>query len=237
MEQMNISNKNSRDEAKKEIGPWMLKGPSELALAAVEFLKKHRYADEGLTILDVACGNGRDSFYLIDNLNCNVLGADISEEAIELARNAVQERHKGYVKFDCIDFKDIKAGTYDIIFIANIYYNFRKKDREQLWDLIKRTLKPNGILFLTALSVNDKEYYGKGEPVLGEYNSFMYSDPNYGSIYIHFHTREELEEEFGFLAIKELYEYEPYDPDVKGPVNYLPWILIGEYAGTSDNTV
>jgi hypothetical protein len=46
--------------------------------------------------------------------------------------------------------------------------------------------------------------------------------------YLHFSTRDELLEEFWFLEIKELCEHYEYDQQVKRPVNYIPWILIGE---------
>lgn len=219
------------DEDKSSESIW-LEGPSELALAVVEYLQKCKLNNEILSILDIACGNGRDAFYFLDNLRCSVLGIDISEEAIDIASNASLKTQKEHVKFQCCNFMELKEGKYDIVFIASLYHFLKKNERKELRKTVMRTLKPNGLLFLSTLSVGDTAYYGKGTPVPEEPNSFLYEISSEDRVYLHFCTREELAEDFAFLNIEELYEHEDYDPRVKGPINYTPWILIGEYAGT-----
>ena len=211
----------------------LLVEPSELATAAVEYLQKYKSNKEILSILDIGCGNGRDAFYFSDNLRCSVLGIDLSGEAIHFASNRALKLQKGNVKFQRLNFTELKEGKYDIVFTASLYHFLKKNEREEFRKIVMRTLKPNGLLFLSTLSVGDTEYYGKGTPVPEESNSFLYEHSAGNKVYLHFCTREELIEDFDFLNIKELYEHEDYDPRVKRPINYIPWIMIGEYTGST----
>jgi len=206
---------------------WLekLEGPSELGLAAVEYLKNNRPGAEKLSILDIGCGNGRDAFYLMNNLDCDVLGIDISREATAIAKSRAVEAQNARVRFQCRSYTELKAGKYDVVLCASVYHFLNREAREQFREVVKRSLKPGGTLFLSTLSVNDSEYYGKGTPVKGEVNSFR------DDVYVHFSTREELIQDFDFVDAVELYEHDDYDPRVKGPVNYIPWIMIGAYAG------
>lgn len=226
----------SLDDADKSSECIWLEGPSELAIAAVGYFKKCKLNKEILSILDIGCGNGRDAFYFSDYLRCRILGIDISEEAVDIASNAALKAQKEDVKFQCCNFTELRGGKYDIVFSASVYHFLKKNERTEFRKMVMRTLKPNGLLFLSTLSVGDTEYYGKGTPVPEESNSFLYEFSPGESVYLHFCTREELVEDFAFLNIKGLYEHEDYDYSVKGPINYIPWILIGEYAGTSYNT-
>jgi SAM-dependent methyltransferase len=206
----------------------VLKGPSELGIAAVAYLQQQSSIPKPLSILDIGCGNGRDAFYFAEKLRCTVLGIDIAEEAIQSALHAARTAPKDNLDFQCRHFMDLTGVKYDIVHTASVYFFLRKRERAALRETIRRILNPNGLLFLSTLSVSDTEYYGKGTPVHGDCNSFLYEDSPGERVYLHFSTRDKLVEEFWFLEIKELYEHHEYDPQVKGPVNYIPWILIGE---------
>jgi cyclopropane fatty-acyl-phospholipid synthase-like methyltransferase len=202
---------------------WQLEGPSELGIAAVKYLQASGPGKRPLGILDIGCGNGRDAFYLRDNLSCRVLGIDISRDAVNIARDRASRAKIENVEFQCRSYTELKAGRYDIVFTASVYHFLNKEARQEFRDVVKRSLKPKGTLFLSTLSIHDPEYYGRGTPVAGEPNSFR------NGVYLHFSTGEELEHDFSFLNIKALYEHEDYDPRVKGEVNYTPWILIGQH--------
>ena len=212
------------DEYKSDEHIWGER-PSELAIAAVKYLQKCKLKKRIFSILDIGCGYGRDVFYLSDNLGCGILGIDISRKAIEIASDTAFKTQKvDDVKFECCNFTELRDGKYDLVFVSNLYQLLKKDEREELRKTIMRTLAPNGLLFLSTLSVRDPEHYGKGIPVSD--NSFQ------EKVYIHFCTREELIEDFAFLNIKELYEHEYYEPHANGEVHHhISWILVGKYEG------
>ena len=198
-------------------------GPSELAIAVVRYLQKCKSSREILSILDIGCGYGRDAFYFLNNLRCGVLGIDSSRKAIDIASNTILKGQEKAVKFRCCNFIELEEDSYDIVFISNLYHLLKKDERKGLRKAVMRMLKPDGLLFLSTLSVKDPEHYGKGIPVPEESNSFQ------DRTYIHLCTREELCEDFAFLNIKELYEYEYYEPRATGEIHHhILWILVGE---------
>jgi hypothetical protein len=109
-----------------------------------------------------------------------------------------------------------------MVFASNFYHLLKMEERQALRDTIKKRLKPGGMLFLSMLSPNDPEHFGKGKPVENEDNSFQ------DETFLHFCTREELERDFSFLSIKELSEHEYYEPRSNGEVHHhILWLLMG----------
>jgi cyclopropane fatty-acyl-phospholipid synthase-like methyltransferase len=140
-------------------------GPSELAIAAVEYVESCKKPNnEPVSILDIGCGYGRDALYFSEHLSCSVLGIDLSEEAIGMARTTCRELSKGDVQFRCCNFTELGRSRYDVVFVANLYHLLRPAEREELIRKIKEVLTSGGLLFLNALSTNDPVEYGKGIP-------------------------------------------------------------------------
>jgi 2-polyprenyl-3-methyl-5-hydroxy-6-metoxy-1,4-benzoquinol methylase len=201
--------------------------PSELALATAGYLQKQKLSDQPLAVLDVGCGYGRDALYLASNFRCAILGVDVSEKAIEIATKAVPHGQKERVKFQKRNFVELDYEKYDIVFASHLYHLLKDDERKKLRRIMKMMLKPNGLLFLSALSVNDPEHYGKGDPVPGETNSF------HDKTYLHLCTKEELIGDFDFLYMKEIYEHEFYEPRATGETHHhISWILAGEHVVT-----
>jgi len=197
--------------------------PSELAIIAVKYLKSHQLEVKYLSVLDIGCGYGRDSLYLAKHLNCCVFGIDTSQKAIEILKNSTVDPYTKAIQFKCCNFMDIDQCKYEIVFVSNLYQILQRKQREELRKKIAKILKPQGLLLLNNLSTNDPEEYGKGEPCPDEQNSFI------NNKYLHFCTREELEEDFQFLSIKELYEHEYDETRAQGVTHHhISWILIGK---------
>ncbi|MFZ3058673.1 MAG: class I SAM-dependent methyltransferase [Candidatus Methanoperedens sp.] len=200
--------------------------PSELAIIAVKYLKSHQLDDKYLSVLDIGCGYGRDCLYLAKHLDCHVFGIDTSQKAIEILKNSIAGPYTKAIDFKCCNFMDIDQCKYDVVFASNLYQILQGRQREELREKIASLLKPEGLLFLNNLSTNDPEEYGKGEPCPDEHHSFI------NNKYLHFCTKEELEEDFQFLSIKELYERAYDEPRVRGETHHhISWILIAEHGG------
>ncbi len=203
--------------------------PSELAIITVKYLQSHQLNDKLLSIIDIGCGYGRDCLYLAKHLNCCIFGIDISQKAIEILKNSAVDPYTKAIQFKCCNFMDLDQCKYDILFASNLYQILQRKQREEFRKKVSTLLKPQGSLFLNNLSTNDPEEYGKGEPCQDENHSFKNNNK-----YLHFCTREELEEDFKFLSIKELYEHEYDEPRAQGEMHHhISWILIAEH-GSKD---
>ena len=200
------------------------KGPSELAVFAADYLKRYPLTVKTPGIIDLGCGYGRDVFYLAQNLPCRILGIDRSSEAVKLAEEGRPHESQSRVKFEQRDFLALPAESkYDVVFTSNIYHLLGTEERTKFRNLIKSILNPQGMLFLSVMSVRDPQHFGKGTPVAGETNSFV------DKVYLHLCSEEELRRDFGFLAIRELQE-NPYDePRSNGETHHhVIWLMAGQ---------
>jgi SAM-dependent methyltransferase len=196
--------------------------PSALAAFACRYLREAKISGGDIQVLDIGCGYGRDALFIARSLNCYVLGIDNSSAAIEMALKAAGSDSASRAKFQCCDFKQLGGGKFDIMFASNFYHLLRSGERKSLRHIIKKKLKPGGMLFLSTLSPRDPEHFGKGKPVESEINSYV------DERFLHFCTQEELEKDFNFLTIKELSEREYFEPRSNGEVHHhILWILVG----------
>lgn len=196
--------------------------PSELAVFTGDYLRVIRVQYENMEILDVGCGYGRDALYLAQSVKSKVLGIDNAREAIKMARKALVGDIESRVKFRCCDFKKVTGHEFDIVFASNLYQLLDIEERRSFRDMIKRSLKRNGMLFLSALSTSDPQHFGKGKCIKNESNSFQ------DERFLHFCTREEIEKDFSFLTIKELFEHEYNEPRSNGETHHhISWLLLG----------
>jgi len=197
--------------------------PSELAIIMVDYLRKNNIGQRRLMVLDIGCGYGRDEIYLSKHLNCAIKAIDSSQKAIFTAQNAVSEFKMGNVDFVICDFTELAEDKYDVVFISNLYHSLKEHGRKGLRNKIKNLLRPDSMLFLNALSINDPEEYGKGAVVENDPHSFQ------GKKYLHFCTSEELRGDFDFLSMRELYEHKYDEPHNQGKTHHhISWILIGQ---------
>ena len=196
--------------------------PSQLALFARNLLKEStRFKDSpDIFVLDMGCGYGRDALFLAQNLPCHILGLDNSSTAIEMARESLTHELEKRIELLCYDFSHV-SDKYDVIFISNLYHLLKPADRAKLRDTVRRCLKADGILFLSAFSTRDPQHFGKGTPVKGEANTFLEER------YYHFSTGEDLEKEFDFINISALFEREFHETRSNGNHHHITWIMMG----------
>jgi len=92
-------------------------------------------------ILDVGCGPGHDTNYLIRK-GFNVLGIDLSKQMINYAK----KNFKG--KFELMDFFDLKfkKNTFDGIWCSAALIHVTKSDLNKILKSFFKILKENGVL-------------------------------------------------------------------------------------------
>lgn len=155
------------------------------------FLVTHEaHLKRGLSALAVADGEGRNSVFMAEK-GVKVTAMDYSEVAIDKARGLAAAR-SAPVTFQQADLHawDWDATQYDLV--VGIFIQFADPAfRSEIFDGMKRALKPGGTLLLHGYTPKQVEY-GTGGP----------SNPD------HMYTEPLLREAFGDLDILHLEAYE-----------------------------
>ena len=143
-----------------------LQRPSCFALFVKEYIKS------GKKIMDIGCGNGRDSL-LFAKMGLKVVGVDASKIAIDRL-NSVQ--HENMPMFVCDDFVTCKAlyqAQYDYFYSRWTMHAISERQEDELLCNISSSIKKDGLLFIEARSIHD-DLYGVGEKI--SENEYIYND-------------------------------------------------------------
>lgn len=163
-----------------------------------------KYIKPGLNLLDVGCGNGRDSLFFIKKGGVNVTGVDLSNAAIEeLQRKAVDYPNSAFI---CDDFSlsnVIYKEQFDYIYSRFSLHAINKFQEKYFLKKTYESLKENGLLFIEARSINDN-LCGLGEKV--GVNEYIYNDH-----YRRFIEKEELVHQLIDLGYRIIYSVEGID--------------------------
>jgi ubiquinone/menaquinone biosynthesis C-methylase UbiE len=125
-------------------GEWM---------ARVEGDPWERYVDElaaqlpaGARVLDLGCGNGEKTFRLVERVD--VVGVDISQQQLRLARDAVPRAR--FIHGDFVEL-DFPAETFDAVTALYSIVHAPREEHPALLGRIKHWLRPGGY-FLVSMS-------------------------------------------------------------------------------------
>jgi SAM-dependent methyltransferase len=104
------------------------------------------YTNNPLRVLDLGCGDGNASRFMVQHIpNIAVDGIDITEAVVESAR----VRQLPQCTFSVYDGEHIPFGdnTFDVIFCANIFHHIDRAYHVGLYKEIFRVLRKGGVLF------------------------------------------------------------------------------------------
>ena len=124
-------------------------------------------------ILDLGCGSGNDTLYLI-NKGKKVISCDQSSNAIENINKNFPEVYDTKC-FDMLDGMPFKDNSFDIIIADLCLHYFRENDTFRILNEIKRILNTNGYLIFRVNSINDVNH-GAGEGNEIEHHLYETSD-------------------------------------------------------------
>lgn len=106
---------------------------------------------EGAKILDIGTGTGILISYLLEKSPAKLVGVDISENMIEIAREKYKDKNVKFVVSDIMGFNEDK---YDYIFIYSAYPHF--KDKENLFEHLSKLLNENGKVIIAHSQSRDE---------------------------------------------------------------------------------
>ena len=127
------------------------KEPSKFVKEAVEFFKQQNLEK----ILDLGCGTGRHTIYLLKN-GFKVYGCDASESALKIAKEIIKN-----VEFKKCDMTSLpyKNNYFDGVLCHFVIQHGKIEQIKKAISEIYRVLRKDGILYLSVPSVEHPEYF------------------------------------------------------------------------------
>ncbi|MBQ3654651.1 MAG: class I SAM-dependent methyltransferase [Synergistaceae bacterium] len=139
--------------------------PSKFALSTAPELEAGRH------ILDIGCGNGRDSIYFL-NRGLRVTGIDASDVAIaSLKRITSGDSMAEFICGDFVNDSTVYSRKYDYAYSRFTLHAITPSQQDELLHSLTRILRPGGRFFIESRTLRD-DLYGKGENVGS--NAFIY---------------------------------------------------------------
>lgn len=132
-------------------------------------LKKMLPDFSGKNVLDIGCGFGWHCIYAAEHGASHVIGTDISEKMLAIAKEKTTFPNVEYAKLAMEDM-DFDADSFDVV-ISSLAFHYTP-DFEDICIRIKKCLKPGGDFIFsvehptfTAQGKQDWQYDASGEPV------------------------------------------------------------------------
>ena len=158
-----------------------------------DILEKNKDND----ILDLGCGIGADTLYLIER-GYNVLSCDFSKEALKCVEDNIPNSKTMYLNM--LEKFPIDNDTYSLIIADLSLQYFNNQDTIHIMNEIKRILKTDGILLARVASVNDFNF---GAGVGEELEKNFYFEGDYTK---RFFDLEDVNKFFGIIGSVEAEE-------------------------------
>ncbi|MCF8357669.1 MAG: class I SAM-dependent methyltransferase [Prolixibacteraceae bacterium] len=139
--------------------------PSSPSPFAVEVLKR---LTTGQTLLELGCGNGRDSVYFGTH-KIKTTGVDQVCGEIEYLNSAYKN---GYLNFICDDFTNLQKinKKYNAIYSRFTLHAIKEKEEDNVINWVFNNLEKKGQFFLEVRSKKD-DLAKEGDAVVGEKNA------------------------------------------------------------------
>lgn len=134
----------------------------EAAERLIEKLVEFGGLERGARVLDVGSGLGGTAFYLAENHDARVTGANLSTEQIERAREKAQERGVTGVDFVYADAHTLEPwdeGTFDAVWSVESCEQYQ--DKRRFLSQAYRVLKPGGRFLMTTWCSGQEEFTGR----------------------------------------------------------------------------
>jgi cyclopropane fatty-acyl-phospholipid synthase-like methyltransferase len=185
--------KNYHDKKYKELGVYFQRKHANEDV--IRFFYKHKL--KGKKILDIGCGSGRNSIFLL-NENCSVVALDFSTEGINIFKKKIRYNKTKKLKLivDTMPYLKKVKGRFDSVIDCFSSYCLIKTDFKIYLGNIRKRLKENGIYHLQILSKNS-DIYKNFKPARKIGNSILSqkrkSSPFFGDEYLFsFYSKTEL---------------------------------------------
>ena len=173
-------------------------------------------ARQGATILDVACGPGNVSAFLVrERPDLQVLGIDLAPNMVRLAQAHVPSA--SFLVHDCRHLVDLGRVFDGIAYAFGLNY-LKQEDAEQFFRSLSKVLAPNGVLYLSTM-LGPREHSG------------LQTSNNGDQIYVYYRPRQEIEQLVQSAGLKLVFSNEIASPSSASKPT-VDVVLVAQRIGT-----
>ena len=134
----------------------LIKKPSSFAIEIVKYL------DADKTLLELGCGNGRDSFFFAEH-GVNVIALDLSNQVIDIDKESSENKAITFLIKDFTRLNNNEFGSLDYIYSRFTLHSVDKTDYQRTIEWASNNLnEEKGLFFIEARTTKDP-LYGVGE--------------------------------------------------------------------------
>jgi len=116
----------------------------------------------------LGCGNGRNVIDILKKTkNTHVIANDLAKDQLDLLKSAIETLKiaKDRLSIECLDGKklveEIPDNSIDYYYVTNLIHFFRFHEIRDLFQHIRRTIRPGGMLFLSWAGYDPCGRYGE----------------------------------------------------------------------------
>ena len=135
-----------------------------------------------MKVLDIGSGIGGSAFYMAKNFKAHVHGLDLSHNMLAIANERLQElKLESLVTFEYGDILESEAeSVYDVAYSRDAFLHIENKSL--LFQVIKRALKPNGLLFFTDYCWGEGEHSEEFLAYVAQRGYDLHTPKDYGNL-------------------------------------------------------
>lgn len=135
-----------------------------------------------MKVLDVGSGVGGSAFYMAQEYGVHVHGLDLSSNMLSLAHERLQElKLESQVSFEYGDILESNADAeYDLVYSRDAFLHI--EDKARLFQVLKRALKPNGLLFITDYCWGEGEHSEEFLAYVAQRQYALHTPADYGKL-------------------------------------------------------
>ncbi|MCC6259888.1 MAG: methyltransferase domain-containing protein [Anaerolineales bacterium] len=134
----------------------------------------------GMKVLDIGSGLGGSAFMMAQEYGAQVHGLDLSHNMLDIAQERLHELNlEKQVSFEYGDFLESQIDAqYDVVYSRDAFLHIH--DKAKLFQVIFKTLKPNGLLFFTDYCWGEGEHSEEFLAYVAQRGYAMYTPKEYG---------------------------------------------------------
>lgn len=128
--------------------------PQKDFLRFIKWIKNNKHLDlySNITVLDLGCGVGRNSYYMADTYDARVYGWDFSDDAIAKAQDIHGHDLVTFEKRSIGNYFPLDDNSVDIILDVTSSNALNEKERGIYLKECARVLKPDGYMYVRTLA-------------------------------------------------------------------------------------